>query len=138
MAGPDEAAAGRHDQLAAALEQRDAHVIHVGAEDVPGAAHADVVGRVGAVAARAVSAQQVIPAVAIHQIGGFHVDGDVHRLVAGDAFSRFGIELDDADEAEIGSVGEPQPARGGIEQESGIDGIAVLDAVGRGDDEFRR
>ena len=70
-------------------------------------------------------------------VGGFHVDGDVDGLVAGDAFSRFGIELDEPDEAEVGSVGEPQPAIGGIEKERRIDGIAVLDAVGRGDDAYR-
>ena len=130
VAGPDEAAAGRHDELAAALEQRDAHVIHVGAEDVPGAAHTNVVCGVGAVATGAMSAQQVIPAVASHQSGGFHVDRDVHRLVAGDALSRLRIELNDANVAEIGSVTQPQPASGGIEQESGVDGIAVLNSVG--------
>jgi hypothetical protein len=80
-----------------------------------------------------VRAQQVVPAVAIQQIGGFHVDGDVHGLSAGDALSRFGIELDDTDEAEVGPVAEPQPAGSGIEQERRIDGVAVLDAVARGD-----
>ena len=99
-----------------------------------GAAHADVVGGVGAVAACAVSAQKIVPAVAIHHISGFAVDGDVNGLVAGHAHSRFGVELDDPDEAEISSVGEPQPAVGGIEQERRIDCIAVLDAVRRGDD----
>ena len=105
MAGSDKAAAGGHNQLAA-LEQLDSHVIHVGAQHIPGAAHADVIGRVGAVAAGAVSAEQVVPAVAIEQIGGFHVDGDVYRLVAGDPFSRFGIELDHTDEAEVGRIPE--------------------------------
>ena len=39
------------------------------------------------------------------------------------------IEFDQADVAEVGAVGQPQPAVG-IEQHAGIDGVAVLDAVG--------
>ena len=96
------------------------------------ATDADVVGGVGAVAAGAVRAQQVIPAVAIDQVGGFHVDGDVDRLVAVDALAGLGIEFDDADVAEVGAVGEPQLALG-IE-ERGIDRVAVLDAVAGRDD----
>ena len=117
VAGPDEATAGGHDQLAAAFEHVDAHVVQVGAGDCLGAAHADVVGGVGAVAAGAVSAKKIIPAVAIDQVGGFAVDGDVDGLVAFDVLARLGIEFDEPDEAEVGSVGEPQPAIGGIEQE---------------------
>ena len=79
-------------------------------------------------------AKQVVPAVAIHHGRGFAVDGDVTRLVVRNALSRFGIELDLPDEAEEGPVSEPQPAIGGIEEERRIDGIAILDAVGRGDD----
>ena len=82
------------------------------------------------------SAKQVVPAIAIHHGSGFAVDGDVEGLVVGHSHSRFGIELDDPDEAEVGSVGEPQPAIGGIEKERRIDCIAVLDTVRRGDESF--
>ena len=75
------------------------------------------------------SAQKIIPAVVIDRVGGFAVNGDVDGLVAGDAMAGLGIELDDPDEAEVSPVGDPEPASGGIEQERGIDGVAVLDAV---------
>ena len=55
-------------------------------------------------------------------------------LVVGvEPLARLGIELDQPDVAEIGAVGQPQPAVGGIQKDARIDGIAVLDAVGRGD-----
>ena len=121
--------AGTHKELAAAFEHVHAHIVKVWACHFLGAAHDDVVGGVGAVAARAVSAKQVVPAVAIHHGSGFAVDGDIQGLVVGNAHSRLGIELDHPDEAEVGSVGEPQPAIGRIEEERRIDCIAVLNAV---------
>ena len=80
------------------------------------------------------SAKKIIPAVVVDRVGGFAVNGDVDGLVAVEVMARLGIQLDDPDEAEVSPVGDPQPAIGGIEQEPGINGVAVLDAVRRGDD----
>ena len=71
-------------------------------------------------------AQQVVPAVLVHQGRGLAVDGDVDGLVAGDPLARFGIQLDDADGAEIGAVRAPEASGGGIEQEGRVDGPAVF------------
>ncbi len=65
VAGADVATVGGDDEFAAASEHVHAHVVHVGARHTLGAAHADVVGGAVAAEARAVRAQQIVPAVAI-------------------------------------------------------------------------
>jgi hypothetical protein len=107
MAGADVATAGANDQLAAAAQQRRSHVIDIGPERAARSADADMVRRIGAVAAGPVRAEQVIPAVTVHHRGGFHVDRDVDRLVARNTQARLGIEFDNADRPEIGAVGQP-------------------------------
>ena len=135
VAGADDAAAGADEELAAALEHIDAHVVDEGTGHLPGAAHADVVAGVGAPTATAVGGQQVIPAVAIDHDRRFAIDRDVHGLVVRvDAFTGLGVELDQPDVAEIGTVDQPQLPVGGIQKEPRIDGIAELDPIGRGDD----
>ena len=130
VAGPDHAAAGADEQLAAALDHVDAHVVQEGAGHLSGAAHADVVAGVGAPTATAVRGQQVIPAVVIDHVRGFAVDGDVHGLVDWNhPLAGLGIELHEADIAKIRAVGQPQLAVGGVQENGRIDRIAVLDAV---------
>ena len=134
MPGADHAAAGADEQLAAALDHVDALVIEEGTGHFLRAAHADVVAGIGAAAATAVRGQQVIPAIVIDHVGGFAVDGEIAGLVVGvAALARLGIEFDQPDVAEIGAVDQPQPAVVGIEKDARIDGVAVFDAVGRGD-----
>ncbi len=70
----------------------------------------------------------------INRVRGFAVNGDIHGQVAVKMMACLGIQFDNPDEPEVGSVGDPQPATGWIQQESGINGVAVLDAVGRSDD----
>ena len=133
MAGANHAAAGADEQLAAALDHIDALVVEEGTGHFPGAAHADVVAGIGAAAATAVRGQQVIPAIVIDHVGGFAVDGEVAGLVVGvEALAGLGIEFHQPDVAEIGAVDQPQPAIGGIEKDARIDGVAVFDAVRRG------
>jgi hypothetical protein len=107
MARADVATACADDQLAAAAEQRRPHVIDIGPERAARSADADMIGRIGAVAACPVRAEQVIPAVTVHHRGGFHVDRDIDRLVARDPQARLWIEFDDADRPEIGAVSQP-------------------------------
>ena len=52
-------------------------------------------------------------------------------LVSGSqAFAGLGIELDEADVAEVGAVGQPERTVGRIAKHTRIDGVAVLHAVG--------
>ena len=134
MTGADHTAAGADEQLSAALDHVDALVVEEGTGHFLRAAHADVVAGVGAAAATAVRGQQVIPAIVIDHVGRFAVDGEVAGLVVGvEALARLGIELDQPDVAEIGAVDQPQPAVVGIQKDARVDGIAVFDAVRRGD-----
>ena len=79
-------------------------------------------------------AQKVIPTVAVEQIGGFTINGDVDGLIPLNVMPGLRIQLDDPDEAEIRPVADPHPAVGGIKQQSRIDRVAIFDAVRRGDD----
>jgi hypothetical protein len=98
------------------------------------AADADVVARIGSAAAAAVRRQEVIEAVAEEHGGGLAVDREVAGRVAHVlARARPGIELDEADVAEVGAVDQPEPAVVGIEEHARIDRIAVLDAIRRSD-----
>src|SRR5205807_1539771 len=127
--------AGTDEKLPAALDHIDAVVVEVGAGDLLCAAHADLVAGVGAAAATTVRGEQVIPAVVIHQVGGFAVDREVaRRVVRIFAFPGFGVELDQADVAEVRPVYEPQTAIVRVEHDAGVDCVGVLDAVGGGDD----
>ena len=130
---PDVTSARAGKQFAAAFEHVDAHVVEIGAGHLARAAHADVVGGIGALAAGAVGDQQVVPAVVIDRNGGFGVDRDVHRrAVRVTALSGLGIQLDQPDVTEVGPIREPQPPVGG-EQHARINGIAVFDAIGPDD-----
>src|ERR1019366_7628038 len=82
MAKPDKAAAGGRDEFAAAFDHVVAKIIEVGASDRLGAAHAKIVGGVRAVAAGAMSAKKIIPAVVVDRVGGFAVNGDVDGLIS--------------------------------------------------------
>ena len=84
MAGANRTAAGAGEQLPAALDHIDALVVEEGSGDFLRAAHADVVAGVGAAAATAVRGQQVIPAIVIHHVGRFAVDGEVAWAVVRD------------------------------------------------------
>ena len=131
---PNHTTAGTHEQLSAALDHIDALIVEERAGDFLRAAHADVVAGVGAAAATAVRGQQVIPAIVIDHVGRFAVDGEVARFVIRVfALTGLGIELDQPDVAEIRAIDQPQPAVGGIQKDARVDGIAVFDAVRRGD-----
>ena len=130
MAGANRTAAGSGEQLPAALDHIDALVVEEGTGNSLRAAHAYVVPGVGAAAATAVRGQQVIPAIVIHHVGRFAVDGQVAGPVVGvEALARLGIEFDQPDVTEIRAVDQPEPAVGGIQKDARIDGIAVFDAV---------
>ena len=70
-------------------------------------------------------AQEVVPAIAIHHFGCLAVNGYVYRLIAGKATAGSGIQLHDADVAEIGAVSAEETALGS-HQEADIDGVAVF------------
>ena len=112
------------------MEHITAYVVDVRTFDALGAADDDVIGGVDTVAAGAVGAEQIVPAVAIHKVGGLTVDGDVLLLVASLTEARLGIEFDEADGAEVGTVAHPQTTCGGIEQQTRVDGVLILHSVG--------
>ncbi len=75
--------------------------------------------------------EQVVPAIAGDHDRRFGVDRDVDRLPIGvQALAGLRVQLDETDIAEVGAVGQPQRAVGRVAEDPGIDGVAVLDAVG--------
>jgi hypothetical protein len=126
----DVTAARTGEQLPASLQHADAHVVDERTGDRLRAPHADVVTGVAAGAARAVCHEQVVPPVVNDHDGRFRVDRDVERFrLRMQSLAGLRIEFDESDVAEIGPVGEPQPAADRIAQYTGIDRIAVLDAI---------
>ena len=116
--------------LAATVEHVASHIVDVGASDAARTTHYDVVGGVDAVAAGAVGTEQVVPTVAIEEVGGFAVDGDVELLVALDTSTCGGIELNEANGAEVGAVAHPKASGGGVEEKSWVDSILIFHTVG--------
>ena len=108
MPWPDHAAARTNEELAATLDHVGAQVVEEGAGHLLRASHAYVVAGVGAPAATAMRRQQIIPAVVIDHVRCFAVNGKLTRLIVGvDPLAGFGIELEQADVAEIGAVDQP-------------------------------
>ena len=91
-----------------------ADIVEIRSFDATRTAYYDIICRVDAVAASAVSAEQIIPTVAIDEVRGLAVDGDILLLVAADAGSRLRVELDEADGAEIGTVTDLQTTCRGV------------------------
>ena len=71
-------------------------------------------------------AKQIVPAVVVDHDGGLAVDGNVDGLVALETVTGLGIELNLADESEIGAVYAEESAGAGIEEETHVNGVAVL------------
>ena len=124
------AVASGNDHLATTVVHVAAYIIDIGSLDALGAAHHDVIGGIDAIAAGAVGAQQVVPAIAVDEVGCLTVDGDVLLLVAAHAEAGSGIKLDETDGAEIGAIAGPQTTCGGVEQQTGVDGVLVFHSVG--------
>ena len=80
VTGARGAVARGKDHLAAALEHVAAHVVEIRAGHAAGASADDVVGRVDTVAAGAMGAEQVIPAVLVHEGRGLAVDAAIDAL----------------------------------------------------------
>ena len=130
MSHADVPAARSGEELAAALEHVDAHVVDERARHLSRSSRADVVARVAAGTARSMRHQQVVPPFVKDHHRGFGVDRDVGRLGLGmQPFPGLWIQLDEADVAEIQAVGEPHRAVRRIAHHAGIDRVAVLDAV---------
>ena len=123
-------AVGIYNHLAAALFHIATGIVEVGAIDVFGTANDDVVGRIDTITTSAVSAEQVVPAVNVENVGSLAVDGNVHGFCAGLAACGLGVEFDDADIAEIRAVTYKQPVLLLHIEETSIDCVAVFNAVG--------
>ena len=74
-------------------------------------------------------AKQVIPAIAIHQVGGLTVDGNILFLITLHAQASLWIQFDEANGAEIGAVAHPKTTCRGVEQQTWVDGILILHTI---------
>ena len=125
-----------NDHLAATVEHVTANIVEIRSFDTTRTAYYNIIGRVNTVATSAVSAEQVIPTVAVDEVRGLAVDGDILLLVAADTKSRLRVELDEADGAEISTVTDPQTTCGGVQKHARVDGVLILHTV-RGADLYR-
>ena len=98
------------------MEHVTAYVIEIGAFNTLGTAHHNIIGGVNTVAAGTMGTEQIIPPIAIHQVGGFAVDGDILFLITLYTKACLGIKFYQTDGAEIGTVTYPQTPRRRIEE----------------------
>ena len=126
VAGTETPLFGSGDHLAATFDHGASDIVDERAVGVLGAACNDIIGGVHAIAAGAVGAEEVVPAVIVGHHSGLAVDGDVDGLAALETMSGLGIELDLADESEVGAVDAEEPAGAGVEEEADVDGVAVF------------
>ena len=129
--GAEETLLRRDDHFAAAAEHIASHIVQERPCNAAGTAYYYIVSGVDAVAAGAVRAEQVVPAVAVNHFGGLAVYGDVSGLIAGHASSGGRIQLYYADVAEIRAVSAVQAALRG-HYKADVDGIAVFVRLGMG------
>src|SRR6185437_1081696 len=114
-------------ERAAPLEQGDALFIDVRTCYLARTTNPNVIGGVGAIAAGAVRAQQVIPAVLVNEVGRFHVDSDIRGLTCGERVAGLGIELENPDRAEVCAVADPELAT--LIEEGWVDRVGVFRAI---------
>ena len=129
VAGANQTLLCSYHHFAAAAEHVAPDVVQEGPRNAAGAAHNDVVGGVYAVAAGAVGAEKVVPAVAVHHGGGFAVYCYVDGLVAGKTPAGGRVKLDHPYVAEIRSVCAEETALGSHE-EAYVYGVAVFIGLG--------
>ncbi|MPN18034.1 hypothetical protein SDC9_165392 [bioreactor metagenome] len=108
--------ASSNHQLATAFQHVSTHIVDVRTRHTARASDYNIISRIRSITASAVCAQQVIPAVAIHQSGSFAVDGNVDFLIALYALAGLWIKFHNANESEIGAVGQPEPSVRWVEQ----------------------
>src|SRR5581483_4765306 len=98
---PDIPATSGHHKLASTLKHVLAHIIQVRTGHTLRPTDANIVSGVGAITARPMGAQEVIPTIAIEQSSRFTVNCHVDWLVAFHTFARARIKFDNADVAEV-------------------------------------
>ena len=77
-------------------------------------AHDDIIGRVDTIAAGAMSTQEVIPTITVHQGTGLAVDGHILLNITLHTLTRLWVELDEPDITKIGAIGSPQTTCCGV------------------------
>ena len=122
---------GSNHHLSTALQHLSAHIIHVWTSYLSRTSHHDIIGRIRTIATGAMSAEKIIPAIAINQIGSFTVDGDIDGFVAFYALTRLRVEFYQTDKSEISTITEPESAGSRVEQQARINRITVFIIQGR-------
>ncbi len=120
------AVAGSYHHLSSTFQHVAPNIIEIRTRNVARTPHHDIIRRIGTVTAGAMSAEKVIPSVAIYEIGSLAIYRHIYRLITLHALTRGRVELHDTDKTEIRAVREPQTSGSRVEQQSGINSIAIL------------
>ena len=113
------------------MEHVAAYIIYIRTFYRTRTAYYNIIGRVNTVTAGTMSTQQIVPAILIHQGAGLTVDSDILLYVALHTLTGLRVELNEADITKVGTIGSPQATRGRIQQQTGVNGIAVFHTVRR-------
>src|SRR5574344_275916 len=121
--------AGRYNHSATTMKHIPAHIIQIRTRYIARPSYHDVIGRVYAVTASAVCAEQIVPSITIDQVGSLTVDSDIYGFVTFYTLSRFRIQFHDPDITEVCAVRHPQATCRRVEHQSRVDGVVILHTI---------
>src|SRR5690606_20106190 len=107
MSRAHNSSAGSQYHFAATCQHVSSHIVEVWPCYISGPSDDNIICRVCAIAAGSVCAKKIIPSIAILQVCGFTVNGNINGFIPFHAFSCLWIEFYEANEPEVGSVTTP-------------------------------
>ena len=110
------AVASGYDHLATALQHLTSYIVDIRTSDTACTTHYNIISGVNTIAASAVSAEQIVPAITIDKVAGLAVDGYVLFLIALDALACRGVKFDEANGAEVSAIACPKASCSGVKQ----------------------
>ena len=122
---------GGNDHAASTVQHGASDIVDIRTFDRTRTAYDDIIGGIDPVTAGAVGSQKIIPAIMPDEVGSLAVDGDILLDIALHALARRGVQLYQANAAEISTIGNPQSSRRRVKKQAGVDGVAILHAVAR-------
>ena len=130
VSGSCQTLSSSNDHTSTACQHVAPDIVKIWTSDAARTSYHNIIGRIDAIAAGAMRTKQIVPAITIDKVGGLTVDSNILRFIARTTCTGNWVEFDNADVSEISSITAPQASRGGVEQETCIDGIVVFESIG--------
>ena len=131
MTGTTDTIRGGNDHAASTVQHGAPDIVDIRTFDRTRTAYDDIISGIHPIATSAVGSQEIIPAIMPDEVCSLAVDGDIFLYVVFHTLARRGVQLYQANAAEISTIGNPQASRRRVKKQAGVDGVAILHAVAR-------